>query len=198
MPALAMLIIQEVKNYDTWKAAFDEQVAARKDAGLLGEGVMRGADNDKQVAVYAPASDAAKLKAFLESKDLKDKMKAGGVKGKPTIYVFTTAGGKMAPPDKTDLYGAIVQLDVKDFAAFKTAIEAQDQAREAAGIVGYGLGQNPEKATEGYLYLQSQDAAKLKAYVNGKETKKVFKDAGVQGKPKVTVLKEGPMTMYPK
>jgi quinol monooxygenase YgiN len=198
MPQLAMVVIHEVKDFDTWKQAFDEHASARKEAGLLGEGVMRGVDNDKLVAVYSPASDPVKLKAFLESKDLKDKMKTAGVKGKPTVYVFNSAGGKMAPPDKTGLFGAIVQVNVKDFDAFKTAIESQDQARTDAGIIGYGIGQSPDKATEGYLYLQSEDVAKLKAYVTAKETKKAWKDAGAQGQPKATVLKEGEMTMYPK
>lgn len=193
-----MVVIHEVKDFDTWKKAFDEHATFRKDAGLIGEGVMRGADNDKLVAVYAPATDPAKLKAFIESKDLKEKMKSAGVKGKPTIYVFSNKGGKMAPPDKTGLYGAIIQLTVKDFTAFKTALESQDQVRETAGVVGYGIGQSPDKATEGYLYLQSEDVAKLKAYVGSKETKKAWKDASVQGTPKVTVLKEGTMVMYGK
>jgi hypothetical protein len=198
MPTLAVVVMHEVKDYDAWKTAFDEQAQARKDAGLLGESIMRGADNDKLVAVYAPASDPVKLKAFLDSKDLKDKMKSGGVKGKPTVYVFNSAGGKMAPQERTGLYGAMLQLTVKDFDAFKTAIEGEDQAREAAGIIGYGIGQNPDKATEGYLYFQSEDAAKLKAYVADKETKKAWKDAGVKSQAKLTVLKEGTMTMYPK
>lgn len=56
--------------------------------------------------------------------------------------------------------------------------------------------QNPDLATDAYLHLQSEDLAKLKAYLGAKETKAAWKDAGVQGTPKVTVLKEGAMTMY--
>ncbi len=198
MPQLAALVIHQVKDFDAWKKVFDEDQPARKEAGVVGEGVMRGADNDKLVAIYMPASDQAKLKAFLESKDLKDKMKAAGVKGKPTVYVFHTEGGKMAPPDKTGLFGAIIQTKVKDFAAFKTAIEGEDQARANAGILGYGLGQSPDKPTEGYLYLQGEDLTKLKTYLGSKETKKAWKEAGVQGTPKTTIVKESTTTMYPK
>jgi quinol monooxygenase YgiN len=196
MPPLAVVVMHEVKDFDAWKKVFDEDAAARKEAGMLGEGVMRGVDNEKLVAVYAPATDLAKLKAFTTSKELKDKMKTAGVKGKPTIYVFNTEGGKMAPPDKTGLYGMLLQFNVKDFAAFKTALESEEQAREGAGVIGYGLGQSPDKATQGYLYLQSEDAAKLKGYVTSKETKKAWKDAGLQGTPKTTLLKEDTMTMY--
>jgi hypothetical protein len=198
MPQLAAVVIHEVKDFDAWKTVFDEHQQARKEAGMLGEGLMRGADNDKLVAIYAPASDAAKLQAFFESKDLKDKMKAGGVKGKPTIYIFNNAGGKMAPPDKTGLFGAITSAKVKDFATFKTAIEGEADARAAAGVVGYGLGQGVDKPTEAFLYLQAEDLAKLKAYVGSKETKKAWKDATVEGQPKTTYVKEGALTMYPK
>jgi hypothetical protein len=196
MPTSAGVVIQTVKDYDAWKKAFDEHQQARKDAGALGDGVMRGVDNPKLIAVYLPTNDIAKLKEFTASKDLKDKMKEAGVVGKPTIYLFNNAGGKMAPPDKASLFGAIIELDTKDFAAFKTALDAQQPARDAAGIVGYGLGQGVEKPNTAYLYLQSDDAIKLKAYLAAKETKQAFKDAGVKNTLKPTVVQEATMTMY--
>jgi hypothetical protein len=196
MPTSAALIIHTVKDFDAWKTAFDNHQAARKSAGALGEGVMRGVDNPKQVVVYVPTNDVPKMKEFMASKDLKDAMKTAGVVGKPTVYMFNTAGGKMAPPDKTNLFGAVLEIPTKDFAAFKTAIEAQQPARDAAGILGYGLGQGIDKPNDAYLYLQSDDAAKLKTYLNAKETKAAFKDAGAKGALKPTVVQETSMTMY--
>jgi hypothetical protein len=195
-PPFAGVVIADVKDYDAWKTSFDGHVDARKQAGIVGEGVMRVVDNDKRVAVYVPASDAEKLKAFFADKTLKDRMKESGVKGKPTMYTFSDQGGKMAPPGKTGLFGAILECNVKDFAAFKTALEAQDAARTGAGIIGYGLGQGLEKQTTAYLYLQSEDKDKLKAYLDAKETKQAMKDAGVKGQPKVTVVQESSLTMY--
>ena len=195
MPTAAGIVIHEVKDYAAWKPVFDGHIDARKAAGFLGEGIMRGVDNDKQVAVYLPTTDAAKATAFFADKALKDKMKEAGVKGKPTMYVFNTAGGKMAKV-AGPLFGAILQVNVKDFAAFKTAIEAQDAALTTAGIAGYGIGQSPDTATVGYLYLQAEDVAKLKAYLAAKETKKAMKDAGVKGQPKTTVVQETGMMMY--
>jgi quinol monooxygenase YgiN len=196
MPPYAAVVIHEVKDYDAWKPVFDSHQDMRKQAGFLGEGVMRGVDKPNLVVVYVPGTDPAKMKEFTESKDLKDKMKEAGVKGKPTILIFKDEGGKMAPPDKTGLYGAILQYNVKDFAAFKTALEGQESARATAGIIGYGLGQSVDKETTAYLYLQSDDAAKLKTYLDAKETKTAMKDAGAKGQPKVTLVQEGTMTMY--
>jgi quinol monooxygenase YgiN len=196
MPPYAAVVIHDVKDFDAWKPVFDSDIEARKQAGITGEGVMRSVDNDKQVVIYLPATDAEKVKAMLDAKETKDKMKEGGVKGKPTVLIFKDEGGKMAPPDKTGLYGAVLQYNVKDFAAFKTALEGQEQARSTAGIIGYGLGQAVDKDTQAMVYLQSDDAAKIKTYLDAKETKAAMKEAGAKGQPKVTVVQEGSMTMY--
>jgi quinol monooxygenase YgiN len=197
MPPYAAMVIHRVKDFDAWKAGFDAHADARKQASIVAHGVMRGATDDKLVGIYVAATDAEKLQAFFEAKDLKDAMKASGVQGKPTVYVFKSMSEKMAPPEKTGVLGALVEYDVKDFAVFQQAIEAQSDARAAAGILGYGLGQSLKKPNIAYLYLQSDDAAKLKTYFNAKETKKAMKDAGVRGAPPVpTLFQEGEMVAY--
>jgi len=197
MPPYAAMVTHRVKNFDTWKAAFDERAEARKQASIAAHGVMRGATDDKLVGVYLPASDPEKLQAFLDAKELKDAMKAAGVQGKPTTYVFKSVSEQMAAPDKHAVVGTVVEYDVKDFATFQQAIEGQSDTRSAAGILGYGLGQSLKKPNIAYLYLQSDDAAKLKAYLNAKETKKAMKEAGVRGAPAAPVLfKESEMVVY--
>jgi quinol monooxygenase YgiN len=197
MPPYAAMVTHRVKDFAAWKAGFDAHADARKQASIAAHGVMRGATDDKLVSVYLPASDPAKLQAFLEAKELKDSMKAAGVQGKPTIYVFKSVSEKMAPPDKHAVVGTVVEYDVKDFATFQQAIEAQSDARSAAGVLGYGLGQSLKKPNIAYLYLQSDDAAKLKAYLSAKETKKAMKDAGVRGTPPPPMLfKESEMVVY--
>lgn len=197
MPPYAAMVTHRVKDFDAWKTGFDANADARKQASVVAHGVMRGATDDKLVAVYLAATDPEKLQALFEAKELKDKMKAAGVQGKPTIYMFKSVSEKMAPPDKNAVVGAVVEYDVKDFAAFQQAIEAQSDARSAAGILGYGLGQSLKKPNVAYLYLQSDDAAKLKTYLTAKETKKAMKDAGARGTPPMpALLKESEMVVY--
>ena len=65
------------------------------------------------------------------------------------------------------------------------------------GATADWLGQSLKKPNIAYLYLQSDDAAKLKAYLTAKETKKAMKDAGVRGAPPAPVLfKESEMVVY--
>ena len=196
-PAFAAVVIHTVKDYDAWKPVFEGDVEARKAAGILGNSLMRGLDNDKQVGIFLPASDIEKLKAFSASKELKDKMKEAGVKGKPTVYMFTNLDAHHPPAAAgVEIVGALVKYDTKDFAAFKAGFDAQNDARTAAGLVGYGIAQGVDKPTEAYVYLQSNDATKLKAYLDAKETKAAMKAAGAKGAPKPTFFKEVGMTMY--
>lgn len=197
MPVTAAIVVSTVKDYDAWRTSFDGHVDARKSAGIVGNSIMRGLDNDKTVAVYLPATDVEKLKAFLADPALKDRMKEAGAKGKPTIYVIKDLGGKPAPSTPgTEIVSAMIKYDTKDYAAFKAAYEAQADARAAAGIIGYGIAQGVDKDTEAYLYLQANDAEKLKAHIDAKETKAALKAAGAKGAPKATYYKETATAMY--
>lgn len=196
MPPYAAIIIHDVKDYDAWRPGFDGHADARKGASMVGEGVMRGVDNDKTVVIYAPLTDLEKAKAFFADKELAAKMKEAGVKGKPTVYLFKMVSAKMAMQPSGDVYGAILKYNVKDFDAFKTAIEGSEEARSTAGLIGWGIGQGTDKPTDAYLYLQSNDPEKLKAYLAAKETKTAMKDAGAKGTPKTNVVKEVSNRMY--
>jgi quinol monooxygenase YgiN len=193
IPPYAAVTIQEVKDYDAWRPGFDAQADARKAASLVGEGVMRGVDDDDTVLVWTPATDLTKAKAFFADAQPAKKKR---VERAPTVYLFRLLAAKMIMEPEGDVYSAIVKYSVKDFAAFKTAIERADAARNAAGVLGWGIGQDVDKTTVAYLYLQSSDPAKLKAYLDAKKTKAAMKKAGVKGEPKITLVREISNRMY--
>jgi quinol monooxygenase YgiN len=196
MPQYGMLVVHKVKNYDAWKTAFDGDVQARKDAGMSGHSLMRGASDPNLVAIWLPVGDLEKAKTYATSKELKDKMKQAGVQGKPDVS-FSNVIETQMDPKKQGLAGALITAKVKDFAAFKTAFDARAQARTDAGIIGYGLSQDATDKGVTYVYLQREDGAKLKTHVDAKETKQAWKEAGVVGQAKVTLVQEGEMVMYP-
>ena len=81
----------KVKDWDTWKKNFDDDKQARMDAGLIDRAVGHGIDDNHMVSVVLLISDMAKAKAFMSSKDLKDKMDKGGVEGPPTFFYYNVA-----------------------------------------------------------------------------------------------------------
>lgn len=195
MPPYGVIVTHKVKDFDAWKTVFDAHQAARKDAGILGHGLMRDASNDKIVTLWLPATDEAKLKAFLASKELKDRMKEAGVQGKPETVITKPNTMKMDPAKKVP-FAAMVKVTVKDFEAFKTAFVAGEEARTTAGVVGYGIAQDTANPNAVHLYLQGEDVEKLKGYVQSPDTKKAWKEAGVKGAAKSAFVTEGEMMMY--
>jgi quinol monooxygenase YgiN len=94
------------------------------------------------------------------------------------------------------VYSAIVKHGVKDFDAFKRALEAGDAGRNKAGLIGWGVGQGADDPHEAYVYLQSSDPGKLKAYLAAKKTQAAMKKAGAKGKGKATIVQEISNRMY--
>jgi hypothetical protein len=83
-----VIIQHKVKDFDTWRKVFDEHKQARMDNGLTDRMLGYSTDDKNQVTIVFAITDAAKAKAFMNSKDLADKMKAGGVEGPPSIFFY--------------------------------------------------------------------------------------------------------------
>lgn len=81
-------IIHKVKDWAAWKKEFDSHKQARMDAGLIDRVVGHNIGDDHMVRLVFAITDMAKAKAFMNSKDLKDKMTAAGVEGPPTVFFY--------------------------------------------------------------------------------------------------------------
>ncbi len=83
-----VMIKHKVKDWDAWKKAFDDHKQTRMDAGLTDRVVAYTVGDNHMVTLVFAVADMAKAKAFMKSKDLADKMKAGGVEGPPSIFFY--------------------------------------------------------------------------------------------------------------
>lgn len=86
---MGMLVIHHrVKDFATWKPAYDRHASKRKAAGLTRDHVLQSVDDPNDVTIVMDFADLAKAKAFGASGDLKTVMKAAGVIGKPEILIL--------------------------------------------------------------------------------------------------------------
>ncbi|MEI9943525.1 MAG: hypothetical protein WDN26_04830 [Chitinophagaceae bacterium] len=83
-----VLVKHKVKDWDAWKKSFDSHKQARIDAGLADRVISHSVDNNKDVSLVFGITDAEKAKAFMNSQDLKDKMKEAGVDGPPSFFYY--------------------------------------------------------------------------------------------------------------
>ena len=86
-----MIVRHKVKNYGSWKKAFDGHAGAQKAAGLTKPRLFRSADDPNEIVILLDYKDLKMAKMFGASADLKETMKAAGVVDKPTIHFVEQA-----------------------------------------------------------------------------------------------------------
>lgn len=88
---IRLMVKHKVKDWDAWKKAFDDHKQARVDAGLTDRVLGYTVGDNHSVTIVFAVADMTKAKAFINSKDLKDKMKEGGVEGPPSFFFYRIA-----------------------------------------------------------------------------------------------------------
>ena len=69
----------KVDNYERWKEGYDASIGQRKAAGEISFQVFRNVDDPNIVTVLSVQESAEKVQAFMDSPDLKERMKAAGI-----------------------------------------------------------------------------------------------------------------------
>jgi hypothetical protein len=81
-----MLVRSKVRDFKTWKIAYDAHQPMRLGAGLTEKYLLRGADDANEIVILFEAQDLNRAKAFAASADLRERMQESGVVDKPDIY----------------------------------------------------------------------------------------------------------------
>ncbi len=86
-----MMIRSKVKDWDAWKKSFDSHKQVRMDAGLTDRVISYTIGDNHNVTLVFAVADMDKANAFLNSKELKDRMAEAGVEGPPGIFFYRIA-----------------------------------------------------------------------------------------------------------
>ena len=86
-----LFVRHTVGDYATWRKGYDAFDAQRHPMGVIGQGVYRSLDDDKNVTVWHDFASAEQAKAFVSSAALKNAMKEDGVQGVPSIWITNEA-----------------------------------------------------------------------------------------------------------
>jgi len=194
IPPTAVLIAHRVADYGTWKKAFDAHQAARREASCLGHHVNRGADDPNMVTIYCPATDAAKLKAFVTNPRLPEVMKNAGVQGSPTITLMKPMSADFVP-DRL-LPGIIVTHSVTDYGAWRKVYDEFDGFRKRSGIIGHAVNQELGVPNRVIIYHQAEDLGALRALASSTELKDAMKRGGVTGAPDIRFVEVADFANY--
>jgi hypothetical protein len=86
---IVVLVHHEVADYRAWKAVFDASLDLRHQHGEHGCRIFHTAGNVNDLTLMFEWENLDRARAFMESRELKAKMVAAGVKGQPRIDFLT-------------------------------------------------------------------------------------------------------------
>ena len=81
----------KVKDYDTWRTAYDGHEKNRVSAGITNGRVFRNAQDPNDVVILQDVADVAKARTLFGSDDLKAAMQKSGVVGSPNVRFAAAA-----------------------------------------------------------------------------------------------------------
>jgi len=81
-----LFVRHEVKEFGSWKTAYDAFDEERKTLGVTSHGVYQSDDNPNEVTLFHEFKSIDAAKAFVDSPRLKGVMERAGVTGAPDIW----------------------------------------------------------------------------------------------------------------
>jgi hypothetical protein len=181
-PQLMATIRHKVKDFASWKAAYDSHDSARLANGLHSYVIGRGMDDSMMVMVAMKVDDLAKAKAFSKDPGLKTAMQKGGVVGAPEISFVNVVWQDTVNVGR--IPRVMSSFTVKDFDAWKTAFEGGQQERMDNGAVDRQYGHDADDNHKISVVTALTDEAKTKAYWSSDALKKRRDAAGLTTEPK--------------
>lgn len=86
---MAVLMIRHrVQDYESWRAAFEEDACARYAHGSRRERVFRADADADEVLIYLEWDNADRAHLFVRSDDLREAMVRSGVADRPDVWIL--------------------------------------------------------------------------------------------------------------
>jgi hypothetical protein len=176
-------ITHAVKDYGTWKTAFDNDSAARIANGLKFLVIGREESKANNLMVVLQAADVAKAKAFAADPRLKEVMDKNGVVSKPDIGYWHVLRFN---PDAKEKTWVVITHRVKDYDAWLKVYDTEGTAtREAEGLYDVVLARGVDDPNMVQIVFDIKDLALAKASISSDKKKALMMSAGLEGPPMI-------------
>ena len=80
-----VLLTQEINDFHSWKAQFDEQLHARRGSGLIDLHILRDESDPNVVTLLFGTTNLTNARKFIESEDWRNSMTEAGAVGHPEV-----------------------------------------------------------------------------------------------------------------
>ena len=194
LPPYAVLVRHQVADYDTWKAAFDQDEGARREAGIVGHHINRAEDDPNLVSIYLALTDLDQAKAFAADDRLRDFMQSAGVTSAPEMTWMTPV--REAVVWDRELPAFILSHRVADFDAWLAGYDGADELRRSRGIVGHAANRSLDDPSVAMVYHQAESFEALRTFLGDADLAAAMKEFGVVSEPEVAFQTGGSAKFY--
>ena len=184
-PVGIVYVKENVADYASWKAAFDQGDSTRSANALSTIGVAQGQEDPNRVHLALNIYDKEKVKAFAESDAVKKIRDEQGITDQVITYLTAV---DVDTADWEDMNRLVVMHDVADFDAWKSAYDDHKQARDDNGIVQRALLRGSDNPNMICLIFGYSDREKLDAFMASDDLKAKMEEAGVVGEPSMEMI----------
>ena len=81
-----VMVQGKIKDFKTWKAAYDAHISVRKEFGLGDDQIFQSTDDPNQIVIILKAADLNRAKAFMADPSVQEVISKSGVVGTPDIH----------------------------------------------------------------------------------------------------------------
>ena len=86
-----IIVQHKVRDYDSWKPAFDDHESVRAKYGCKGHTVFRGADDPNDITILMEWESRERADEFMRDPSLAEAMQRGGVASEPRATALEQA-----------------------------------------------------------------------------------------------------------
>ncbi len=180
---ITLVIHHRVRDYDVWKAVFDEQEGVRRGHGQIEHRLYRYPGDPNGVAIHNdfPSGDAAR--GLLADTSLKEAMARGGVEGEPGSGFLALVERKTYSEAPNDPLILVIHHRVEDYAAWKSVFDENEDLRRSHGGTEHRLYQDPYEFNRVVIHIDFPSEKAALGFRDDPSLGQTMARAGVVGEP---------------
>ncbi len=183
---ITLVIFHHVRDYDTWKAVFDEHEPVRLEHGQTEQRVYRGLDDANRVVVHVDFRSEDAARGFMADPSLPPAMERAGVTDEPWLGLVVPIEQKHYADGDAGVTAA-VHHQVRDYEAWKAVFDEHEPVRRSHGALEHRLYHAFDDPLRLVVHNDFPTPADAEAFTRDPSLPEAMARAGVEGEPSISM-----------
>lgn len=184
---VTLVVFHHVRDYETWKAVFDDHAPVRRRHGQLEQRIYRGFDDATRVIVHVDFPDEEAARGFMSDPTLGPAMERAGVTDEPWLGLIVRIEQRRYE-EGLPAVTAVVHHRVRDFAAWKVVFDEHEPARRTHGQLEHRLYHALGDELQLVVHNDFPRADAAASFTADPGLREAMARAGVEGEPGIGMI----------